>query len=393
MKVIKLIFFFLFILKNSATGQIVTPSLDASVLSLMPASAGWRDETNFNGSFESFTESDFEGNESTASDVSYMVSSKLLYNLYQESFSSTTTINRKYSSLFSDLDEKSKNAKTKFNVAMGFGQPLAGNAHRFFVGVSYSSGRIDKDESTTTYTQECKSYTYYSWGKSCSGGWTYVSVEGKPSEINIIETGFGLGVSYNVWQMLYVSYGVQQTTTTDGETFLKDAEAEGGGNNYRYLGNTWLDKFYGFSIKSTKPGVPKFRLEWSYIQSPGATNVSSGNSDGAIEKTNEHYQYEVQIRNMEFSPTNLNNWIFFIHLKQNKIFETFTTGSGTFDDMTDEQISSGFYWSYPGQAGLAVGLRYIDSKRYLNTTDGAALATKYQVSSGKGNRISVDYRF
>ena len=393
MKVLKLIFFFLFILKNSATGQIVTPSLDASVLSLMPASAGWRDETNFNGSFESFTESDFEGNESTASDVSYMVSSKLLYNLYQESFSSTTTVNRKYSSLFSDLDEKSKNAKTKFNLAMGFGQPLAGNAHRFFVGVSYSSGRIDKDESTTTYTQECKSYTYYSWGKSCSGGWTYVSVEGKPSEINIIETGFGLGVSYNVWQMLYVSYGVQQTTTTDGETFLKDAEAVGGGNNYRYLGNTWLDKFYGFSIKSTKPGVPKFRLEWSYIQSPGATNVSSGNSDGAIEKTNEHYQYEVQIRNMEFSPTNLNNWIFFIHLKQNKIFETFTTGSGTFDDMTDEQISSGFYWSYPGQAGLAVGLRYIDSKRYLNTTDGAALATKYQVSSGKGNRISVDYRF
>jgi len=393
MKVLKLIIFFLFILKNSATGQIVTPSLDASVLSLMPASAGWRDETNFNGSFESFTESDFEGNESTASDVSYMVSSKLLYNLYQESFSSTTTVNRKYSSLFSDLDEKSKNAKTKFNLAMGFGQPLAGNAHRFFVGVSYSSGRIDKDESTTTYTQECKSYTYYSWGKYCTGGWTYVSVEGKPSEINIIETGFGLGVSYNVWQMLYVSYGVQQTTTTDGETFLKDAEAEGGGNNYRYLGNTWLDKFYGFSIKSTKPGVPKFRLEWSYIQSPGATNVSSGNSDGAIEKTNEHYQYEVQIRNMEFSPTNLNNWIFFIHLKQNKIFETFTTGSGTFDDMTDEQISSGFYWSYPGQAGLAVGLRYIDSKRYLNTTDGAALATKYQVSSGKGNRISVDYRF
>jgi len=222
LRVLKLIFFFLFILKNSATGQIVTPSLDASVLSLMPASAGWRDETNFNGSFESFTESDFEGNESTASDVSYMVSSKLLYNLYQESFSSTTTVNRKYSSLFSDLDEKSKNAKTKFNVAMGFGQPLAGNAHRFFVGVSYSSGRIDKDESTTTYTQECKSYTYYSWGQSCTGGWTYVSVEGKPSEINIIETGFGLGVSYNVWQMLYVSYGVQQTTTTDGETFLKD---------------------------------------------------------------------------------------------------------------------------------------------------------------------------
>ena len=394
MKVLKLIFFFLFILKNSATGQIVTPSLDASVLSLMPASAGWRDETNFNGSFESFAESDLEGNESTASDVSYMVSSKLLYNLYQESFSSTTTVDKKYASDFSNLNEKSKNAKTKFNVAMGFGQPLAGNAHRFFVGVSYSTGRIDKDESTTTYTQECREYTYYNYGgKSCTGGWTYDPVEGEPSEINIIETGFGLGVSYNVWQMLYVSYGVQQTTTTDGETFLKDKEAEGGGSNYRYLGNTWLDKFYGFSIKSTRVGIPKFRLEWSYIQSPGATNESSGNSDGAIEKTNEHYRYEVQIRNMEFSPTNLNNWIFFLHLKQNKIFETFTTGSGTFDDMTDEQISSGFYWSYPGQAGLSVGLRYIESKRYLNTTDGSALATKYQVSEGKGNRISVDYRF
>ena len=33
---------------------------------------------------------------------------------------------------------------------------MAGNAHRFFVGVSYSAGRIDKDESTTTYTQECR---------------------------------------------------------------------------------------------------------------------------------------------------------------------------------------------------------------------------------------------
>ena len=164
MKVLKLIFFFLFILKNSATGQIVTPSLDASVLSLMPASAGWRDETNFNGSFESFTETDLEENKSTASDVSYMVSSKLLYNLYQESFSSTTTVDKKYSSGFSNLNEKSKNAKTKFNVAMGFGQPLAGNAHRFFVGVSYSSGRIDEEKSTKSVSYECpveeETYTY-----------------------------------------------------------------------------------------------------------------------------------------------------------------------------------------------------------------------------------------
>ena len=62
--------------------------------------------------------------------------------------------------------------------------------------------------------------------------------------------------------------------------------------------------------------------------------------------------------------------------------------------MTDEHISSGFYWSYPGQAGLSIGLRYIDSKRYLNKTSGsAALSERSQVSAGKGNRISVDYRF
>ena len=62
--------------------------------------------------------------------------------------------------------------------------------------------------------------------------------------------------------------------------------------------------------------------------------------------------------------------------------------------MTDEQISTGFYWSYPGKAGLSIGLRYIDSKRFLNkTSDSVALSEKSQVSSGKGNRISVDYRF
>ena len=358
----------------------------------MPASAGWRDETNFNGSFESFAESDLEGNESTASDVSYMVSSKLLYNLYQESFSSTTTVDKKYSSGFSNLNEKSKNAKTKINVAMGFGQPLAGNTHRFFVGASYSAGRIDEEKSTSSTSYQCKEGAE----RTTSYGYTYcteyelVSKPGASSTVNVIENGLGLGISYNLWQLLYVSYGVQQTTTNNGEAFFVSSDTS---QNYRFLGNTWLDKYYGFSIKNTKPGVAKFRLEWSYIQSPGATNVSSGNSDGAIEKTNEHYQYEVQIRNMEFSPTNLNNWVFYLHLKQTKIFKKFTTNLGEFDDMTDEQLSTGFYWSYPGQAGLAVGLRYIDSKRYLNTTDGAALATKYQVSLGKGNRISVDYRF
>ena len=397
MKVLKLIFFFLFILKNSATGQIVTPSLDASVLSLMPASAGWRDETNFNGSIESFAETDLDGNESTASDVSYMVSSKLLYNLYQESFSSTTTVDKKYASGFSNLNEKSKNAKTKFNVAMGFGQPLAGNAHRFFVGVSYSAGRIDKEESTKTTTYECpvaEIYRYYyPYGYYCPQQYELKESEGGSGTVNVIESGLGFSISYNVWQLLYVSYGVQQTTTNDGEAFIATGDDR---QNYRFLGNTWLDKYYGFSIKNTKPGVAKFRLEMSYVQSPSATNEATfdNSSSSAIELTNEHDRYEIQIRNMEFSPTNLNNWVFYLHLKQTKIFKKFSTAAGIFDDMTDEQLSTGFYWSYPGQAGLAVGLRYIDSKRFLNKTSGSeALSRSDQISSGKGNRISVDYRF
>ena len=399
MRVLKLIFFFLFILKNSATGQIVTPSLDASVLSLMPASAGWRDETNFNGSFESFAETDLEGNESTASDVSYMVSSKLLYNLYQESFSSTTTVDKKYASNFSNLNEKSKNAKTKFNVAMGFGQPLAGNAHRFFVGVSYSAGRIDKEESTSIVTYECPVAliyrNWYPYDRYCPQQYELKESEGGSGTVNVIESGLGLSISYNVWQLLYVSYGVQQTTTTDGEASIKSGDDR---RNYRFLGNTWLDKYYGFSIKNTKPGVAKFRLEMSYVQSPTATNVATApdtnSSDETIEITNEHDRYEIQIRNMEFSPTNLNNWVFYLHLKQTKIFKKFATAAGIFDDMTDEQLSTGFYWSYPGKAGLSIGFRYIDSKRYLNKTSGSeALSERSQVSLGKGNRISVDYRF
>jgi hypothetical protein len=401
LRALKLIFFFLFILKNSATGQIVTPSLDASVLSLMPASAGWRDATNFNGSFESFAETDLEGNKSTASDVSYMVSSKLLYNLYQESFSSTTNVNKKYSSGFSNLNEKSKNAKTKFNVAMGFGQPLAGNAHRFFVGVSYSAGRIDEEKSTKSVSYECLvEEVTYTYGYNDQYSYTYcpkplepVTTEGASNTINVTESGLGLGISYNVWQLLYVSYGVQQTTTNDGEAFLTSGDAS---QNYRWLGNTWLDKYYGFSIKNTKPGVAKFRLEMSYVQSPSATNeaTSDNSSSSTIEVTNEHDRYEIQIKNMEFSPTNLNNWVFYLHLKQTKFFKKFTTSLGNFDDMTDEQLSTGFYWSYPGKAGLSIGFRYIDSKRYLNKTSGSeALSERSQVSLGKGNRISVDYRF
>ena len=75
-------------------------------------------------------------------------------------------------------------------------------------------------------------------------------------------------------------------------------------------------------------------------------------------------------------------------------FKKFSTAAGIFDDMTDEQLSTGFYWSYPGKEGLSIGFRYIDSKRYLNKTSGStALSERSQVSSGKGNRISVDYRF
>ena len=364
----------------------------------MPASAGWRDETNFNGSFETFAETDLEGHKSTASDVSYMVSSKLLYNLYQESFSSTTTVDKKYSSGFSNLDEKSKNAKTKINVAMGFGQPLAGNTHRYFVGVSYSAGRIDEEKSSTSTSYQCKEGAERTtqWGTYCYE-YELITKAGASNTINVIENGLGLGVSYNLWQLLYVSYGVQQTTTNNAEAFLIDNE---GGKNYRYLGNTWLEKYYGFSIKNTKPGVAKFRLEMSYVQSPSATNEAtldnstSSDSSTTIEETNEHDRYEIQIRNMEFSPTNLNNWVFYLHLKQTKIFKKFITNLGNFDDMTDEQLSTGFYWSYPGKAGLSIGLRYIDSKRFLNKTTGSsALSERSQVSLGKGNRISVDYRF
>ena len=388
MKVLKLIIFFIFILNNFATGQIVTPSLDASVLSLMPATAGWRDETNFNGSFETFAESDLEGNESTASDVSYMVSSRLLYNVYQESFSSTKTVKKKYSSDFTNLDENSKNTKTKFNVAMGFGEPLAGNAHRFFIGFSFSSGRIDEEKSIDPEnTYSCQEYSYYT---NSYGGRTYYCSKypdpkaGGSNTINVKESGLGLGISFNIWQLLYISYGAQRTSTTDGQAYIGDT-------NYTFLGNTWIEKYYGFSIKNTKPGVPKFRLEWSYIQSP--SSINSGENSASV-KPNEHDRYEILIRNMEFSPTILNNWVFFLHLKAKKIIKNFATGLGNYENMTDEQISSGFYWSYPGQAGLSVGLRYIDSKRFLNKTSGStALSERSQVSSGKGNRISVDYRF
>ena len=108
MKVLNLLFFLLIFFNSPVFPQIVTPSLDASVLSLVPATAGWRDKTNFNGSLETFSETDFDSNESKISNLSYMVSSRLVNNIYQESFSSTSNIDIKYSILFSNLNEKSR---------------------------------------------------------------------------------------------------------------------------------------------------------------------------------------------------------------------------------------------------------------------------------------------
>ena len=387
MKVLNLLFFLLIFFNSPVCSQIVTPSLDASVLSLVPATAGWRDKTNFNGSLETFSETDFDSNESKISNMSYMVSSRLVNNIYQESFSSTSNVDKKYSNLFSNLDEKSKIEETKFNVAIGLGQPTGGLPHRYFIGVSYSSGRIDEEKSIISYTGECKKYSpyYTNW---CIEYETAAA----SNTVNSKKSAFGLGVSYNIWQMLYASYGIQQTSITDGEASIS-------GRNYRYLGNKWLDRYYGFSIKSTKPGVPKFRLEWSYILSPSATNEAknaedSSSSSYTTEITDFKERSETQIRNMEFSPTMLNNWVFFLHLKVKKTYEDYSTAEGVFGNKTDEQVSSGVLWGYSGQKGLSIGLRYIDSKTFINTNNVPSyLQKELQVSTGKGYRLSVDFEF
>ena len=384
MKVLNLLFFLLIFFKSSVFPQIVTPSLDASVLSLVPATAGWRDKTNFNGSLETFSETDFDSNESNISNVSYMVSSRLVNNIYQESFSSTSNVEKKYSNLFANLNEKSKKEETKFNLAIGLGKPKGGNSHRYFFGVSYSTGRIDEERSISQTTYKCK--TYHSNSISCLE-YEIVSTA-ESNTINTKKTALGLGLSYNLWQMLYASYGIQQTSITDGEAYISE-------RNYRFLGNRWLDRYYGFSIKSTKPGVPKFRLEWSYILSPAATNTAERNSSSnTTEIADEKDRSETQIRNMEFSPTMLNNWVFFLHLKVNKTYKDYSTGDGIYENKTDEQVSSGVLWGYSGQKGLSIGLRYIDSKTFLNTTSTQNfLQEKIQVSTGKGYRLSVDFEF
>ena len=392
MKVLNLLFFLLIFFNSPVFPQIVTPSLDASVLSLVPATAGWRDKTNFNGSLETFSETDFDSNESKISNMSYMVSSRLVNNIYQESFSSTSNVDKKYSNLFANLNEKSKIEETKFNVAFGLGQPNGGNPSRYFIGISYSSARIDEEESIAEYTYQCKTYSSYTnWrGEQIQYCIEYeLVVSSEDSNIvNKKKTAFGLGVSYNIWQLLYASYGIQQTSITDGEASISE-------KNYRFLGNKWLDRYYGFSIKSTKPGVPKFRLEWSYIFSPSATNAADSSlSSKTTEKTDFKERSETQIRNMEFSPTMLNNWVFFLHLKVKKTYEDYSTAEGVFTNKTDEQVSSGVLWGYSGQKGLSIGLRYIDSKTFINTTNVPSyLQKELHVSTGKGYRLSLDFDF
>ena len=108
---------------------------------------------------------------------------------------------QKYSSNFTGLDEKSKTERTKFNVAVGFGQPLPGNSHRFFIGFSYFSGRIDEEMNTSTTSWVCpvdevkpyslSTYTY------CPTQRVAQTTEGASNTLNVKETGMGLGISYN----------------------------------------------------------------------------------------------------------------------------------------------------------------------------------------------------
>ena len=207
MKVLNILFLLLFFFKSTVFGQIVTPSLDASVLSLVSATAGWRDKTNFNGSLETFSETDFDSNESKISNLSYMVSSRLVNNIYQESFSSTSNVDKKYSNLFANLNEKSKIEETKFNVAFGLGQPIGGHPSRYFIGISYSSARIDEEESIAEYAYQCKTYSSYTnWRgeqiKYCIEYELVVSSEDS-NTVNKKKTAFGLGIPYNIWQLLY----------------------------------------------------------------------------------------------------------------------------------------------------------------------------------------------
>ena len=52
-----------------------------------------------------------------------------------------------------------------------------------------------------------------------------------------------------------------------------------------------------------------------------------------------------------------------------KLYGDYSTGDGVYENKTDEQVSSGVLWEFSGQKCLSIGLRYIDSKTYLNTTN------------------------
>ena len=76
------------------------------------------------------------------------------------------------------------------------------------------------------------------------------------------------------------------------------------------------------------------------------------------------------------------------------MYEDYSTGDGVYENKTDEQVSSGVLWGYSGQKGLSIGLRYIDSKTYLNSTKFSNyLQKKIQLATGKGYRLSVDFEF
>ena len=61
--------------------------------------------------------------------------------------------------------------------------------------------------------------------------------------------------------MLYASYGIQQTSITDGETYISGIVTTG------FWGTSGSTDIMDSPSKAQSP-VPKFRLEWSYILSP-----------------------------------------------------------------------------------------------------------------------------
>ena len=88
--------------------------------------------------------------------------------------------------------------------------------------MSYSAGRIDEEKSTSSTSYQCKegAERTTSYGYTYCTEWELKTEEGDSNTVNVQESALGLGISANVWELLYVSAGAQQTTTTDGEVFL-----------------------------------------------------------------------------------------------------------------------------------------------------------------------------